>query len=288
MLKTIGKNAEIGKKVVNSNGVLYQINPKYMYSRDAFNVIYVNGCEYEHYTTDGKGTNALMLGQKIYGHDCDCYNDMLRPYGFSFRVTKGYKDSSITFANSLKAMINYFDIQNVILIGKGYGANIACRLCNMDNVKKIICINPDLLGSPLADYTEFRHYEYKGICEKFIKFEERKKFREEMVSNSQFAYTMEKAHGFNGQALSNVKKTTIYGGIINNIKPRNPEEIILKKSADFIQRVSGKLSDGVVTFDIKTYQDNGIEVIEMPYPYHSNIQSPKYIKKIMEDALNKI
>ena len=289
MLKSIGKNATIGKKVVNSNGVLYQINPGYEYSRDAFNVIFINGFQYNYYNTRGCGTkNLYMLGQSIYGHNCDCYSDMLKPYGFSFRIIKGYRDNSSTFANSLEAMIRYFNFQNVVLVGKSYGANIACQLGNLDNVVKVVCINPYFLGSSLVDYTEYSYYNYKGIIENFIKLEEQKTFKREIINNSHLAFMTEKACGLNEGILSNLQKTIVFGGIINNLIPKGPAEVILKKSAEYIQKVSGMTSDGVINFSKEIYNNYGIDVIDMPFPYHYNTQASWYNKKIMEKVLQMI
>ena len=290
MLKIIGNKPIVSEVYSDKNGLLYDVNNGEYFSKQDPIIVYINGSQLDHYKKNGNGKGLFMPGQKSWGHNYDWYTNNLKPYIFKYRVNNS-KDNSHNFSKSLYKALKTLETDKIILIGKSYGGIIASRLDSKDIIKKIIAVNPDLLGSPLADYNLFlKYYDYStNLLKRLVWVSQILTFNKELKKDNQIEFTLEKSKGLFIEELKSLKKTIVFGGSVNHLNPKNIMEGLLQISAKVIFDMVGKNNNGTVIFEKNTYNDLNLEVIDLPRPYHFNTQESFYnylIMLKMQEILN--
>jgi len=281
----IGNTSFISRVDSDKNGVLLSVCNDVIYDDDCFHVIYINGSQEDHYKANGYGALPLIMNERVWGHSCDFYGEGFKPYVFKYRINTG-RDNSFNFSRSLLEAIKRLETDRIIIVGKSYGAIIACRLNESDLVRQIVCVNPCLLGSPLADINLFNSFAYGfSPLMQIVRLGQANVFK---VEAGQTGFTREKVRGFEDD-IRRPEKIQVIGGSINHLSPRllHPDEIVLSASAKFILQATGLTSDGMTVFAKNIYEGLGLEVTELDRPYHNRAEHPDYCQHVFQKVIEK-
>lgn len=272
----ITRKTELSEVKRNSNGVLFEVDPSRTYDKDHFNIIYINGSQIDHYNKNGKTIFNPCAGNTRYGHVGDWYSDNIKPYIFKY-VVKDDQDNSTKFSQSLINLLDSLGIDKNIIVGKSYGGIIAGISAKSSLVSDVHLVNPSLLGSSLSNL-------------KLIK-ENRHKFTD-LILYLSCAYILEPDRAFTnenytGVYIENSPKIHIYGGSVNDLKPKSFMDVIMKLGADKIYELSGKLSDGMAIWDEEYFKQRGFDYTIMDRPYHYKSNEKDYMYKIYSKSIKR-
>ena len=169
------------------------------------------------------------------------------------------------------------DTDQNIIVGKSYGGIIAGLSAQSNLVKDVHLVNPSMLGSSLSNLKLI-----KDNCHGFI----------DLAIYLSCVHILEPGRAFTdenyrGVYIENSPKIHIYGGAVNDLKPKNVMDWVMKLGADKIYEITGKQSDGMAIWNEDYFVERGFDYTLMDRPYHYRSNEKDYMYKIYSKTIKR-
>lgn len=235
---------------VNELGSLYFDRENYDSSRRP--VIYIGGqMEHRLHTLEQSGYTADE------GHNMF---DGSWFYDYSIFAKNKADFNSKNFGDNLLESLEEAGLDEVDLITESYGGMIGLYTTVSPRIHKVVAIHPPILGSPLAN-KDLLNQKYASLSR-----EHRALSRIiDLLIDERYGFEQENSKGIYSTvfALENIDldKMVVVGSSINLETERNP---LVRKTANLIQELAGKNSDGVVVFEPSELEKIGVKYYVEP------------------------
>lgn len=276
-MEKLGKETKLKTAVSNKFGTLYACKAKdgSNLSVNSTKLVLINGSQLAHYNDKGYGNQPLNIGDPFFGHGNDVYDSSIDTYIFKYNTEFRPKANSHVYAKGLENLLEYLDTDNIVILGKSYGAQIGLAASVSKLVKGVIAYCPSIMGSPLQNIEKLRSYKPKNIKEAIVI----KLAIATMIKELGKGFTRENGNGMDDIGNIDVAKVHAYGGAINDLEPENMLERTMKWGADTIFNMSSELdgigqrSDGMAVWDPQVLEKYHIPYTEIDKPHHRYTQT---------------
>lgn len=253
---------------------LYYVGEKE--SKDKKPVIFINGQMEHRIQAFETATNITKSScfQYSYTHQYDekIHSPYIMVYDYPITTNAKGKYDTRLFAKSLINAISVNKLENVDIIGLSVGGMIGIRCSNHGRIDEVRAIHPPILSSPLANL-DLLHDNYSN-------FNAKEKFLYgilKLIVNPKFGFQQENAQGY----LKDLKeyeldKIKIFA---SQICSSDKVDFLSKELAEFIYKITGKKSDGVVCHDKDLLNNLGFDVIEAQTPTSHFGLNSEYVAK---------
>ncbi len=187
--------------------------------------------------------------------------------------------NGIAFSRNFLKTLEMAKLGEVDIVTQSYGGTIGALASKSPLIHKVYAVHPPILGTPLAYPQELNHY-LKGVftpSEKAII-----KIMCLMVDPS-YGFQTDNYYGLDIHDID-LNKLLVIGSSIN---PDN-EGFIVRNLYSIIKKVTGLNNDGVVTYDVDTFNRLGINYMTEEEPInHYQSRTKEHIEKVYSLVRNK-
>ena len=157
------------------------------------------------------------------------------------------------FAQNLIWGLKEANLHDVILITESFGGTIAAYATQAEEVTKVIAIHPSVLGTPLANPQYVECYKHM-----FTNYQRAILQALKVLINPNYGFEQDNFKGIDLRKVD-LNKLLVVGNYLDLSTEKNP---ILRETYSMIKAITGRRSDGIVTFEPEVFDSLGINYLQ--------------------------